>query len=701
MKCFHCGKKYKTKGVQRCPNIPPKTCERCCFEGKASHECNLDCKNAVFPSIKTYPLSSSVIGWTPMGETRGTIEEFLPRIFHFVSCEVLAIDINLANMYISRISCQFVLRGNEKLVSQAYQQEGWKLIHINDTLKEAGKRVDFTPIPSFVIFPSPYSRVIPNTVSLTIDGKTAPIFPNDKVDFVGMPDCYPPLTEKPKPKTEKYSYLLGKATTFYTPLQFGKVYSITLDVEEINFFYMTGFFFPYRFVSVKKLDMSAEKPVNIALKSMRLVKSFRADTFPPKQEYEFLKHTSFDLMPPTPVTPADPLRNQPLIGEFQTGRAVPGGNLPDFLIEDYAVLQTRIRISLPAGKDILTRVQVTKSSLPVRIYDQLQKLPRYRDFLISFDILNFSKIPQELEIVSEINGYTDKAINTIEIPAHGDIKKSARIVFNQCPRLKRGVLEKVVKPIDATLTYKIYRKKLGKRTLYEQNTTTVKLLPKNQMIWVMEDLKSGSKYDLSKMLGAWISPTDSKGSLDKIRGNARKYHPKGVLIGEQGSTSLEEKTLQVKALYDYLNEKSGIGYVNQPFSFGLPGQRILTAEEVVNAKAGNCIDLVVLFASLMEGLGINPLILLLPDHAFLGWGNKYKTTEMGFLECITLGVTNPDTKQKFTFEESFNVAQKNYKEKFLYIGSDDYLPIHSVFVGSERGLIVDLETLREEGILKA
>lgn len=701
MKCIYCRHKYTTKGVKRCPDIPSRTCERCCIEGKTSHSCNLNCKNAIFPFIKTSPLSSSVVGWTPMGETRGTVDEFLPRAFHFVSCEVIQINQRLVDMYTLEISCQFVLRGNEKLISQIYGDEGWKLIHIKDVAKERGQKLDFLPVPSLVIFPGSYARVIPESVNLRIGNVNTPVLLNDRLEFIGLPDCYPPMTEKPKPATEKYSYILGKSTAFYTPFKLKEVYTISFRLEEVNFFYINSFLFPYRFVTVDNLKIEADDPIKVAVKRMRLVKGYKADFFPPKQEYEFLKHTSTSLMPPTPITPADPFRIQPIWGEFQNMKDVPQGQTLSLSIENYAALQTRMQIGVPKGKDILTRVQTTPSPLPVRIYEQLQKLPRYRDFLITFDIINFNKKNQGLEVVSEINGYTDRAISTIEVPAYGNGKKPSRIILNQCPRLKRGVLEKIVRATDATLTYKIFKRQGNKRILYEQNTTTVTLLPKDQMVWVVDDLKSGSRYDLSKMLGAWISPTDNKGLLDKIRGGARKYHPLGVLVGEQGNTTLEEKTLQIKALYDYLNKESGIGYVNQPFYFGIPGQRILTAEQIIKAKAGNCIDLVVLFASLMEGLGINPLILLMPNHAFMGWGNKHKTSEMGFLECTTLGRVNPTSGKKYTFEESFDLATQNYKEKFLYIGEEDYLPLHSVFLGSERGYIVDLEEVRKEGIFKS
>ncbi|PIR08903.1 hypothetical protein COV53_00625, partial [Candidatus Gottesmanbacteria bacterium CG11_big_fil_rev_8_21_14_0_20_37_11] len=90
-----------------------------------------------------------------------------------------------------------------------------------------------------------------------------------------------------------------------------------------------------------------------------------------------------------------------------------------------------------------------------------------------------------------------------------------------------------------------------------------------------------------------------------------------------------------------------------------------------------------------------------PDHAFLGWGNKYKTSEMGFLETTLLGSVNEKTEKKFTFEEASQIGEKKFKEKFLYIGSEDYLPLHSVIYSTNRDCkIVDLSEVRKDGIFR-
>ena len=702
MKCKICNSKYSTKHVKRCSKLPSHVCEKCAIGGKDGHQCDLYCPDARFPEIDTYPLGASVIGLSPTGEIRGTTEEFLPRAFNFVLCTVHKVELVLETLYKLKVSARFTLQGNETLTKTVYGWESWKMQHIRDAVKKLGRSIDFPVVPVFAYYLHSSLRVIESSVNLKLVGRKVLTLINDTTELVGLPDCYPPLTKIPKPANEKYSYFVGKWTMFYAPFLLGATYDLSFEVEAINFFYETGFLFPYRFVKIENLDVSSQCKFVIADTLYRTVRPVRADFFPPAQEYEWVVRKTPGKLYPPKITPADPFRKASLVGSFENQKNIRTNGKPANLhIDDYGTLETMTLFAKPKNMDLHTSVEVSNTPIPVRIYEQMQELPRYRDFLVSFDIINFTDETVEVELTSEIKGYTDKAIDTVNISLHGG-SQSSRILKTQCPKLKRGVLGKIANATTATFYYKIAKKLNSKKTKVEEGTRTVRLLPQDMIVWVMKDPKGAAIYDLSKMLGAWITPSDSKGLLDRIRGQAKKFHPEGILEGEEVNAGLEHKTKQVKALYDYLNSKSGISYVNQPFSydFGIGGQRVLTPERVLSSKGGNCIDLVVLFSSLMEGIGINPLILIMPNHAFLGWGYKHKTTEMGFLECTCLGVINQQTGKRYTFEEASVLAEETFKKNFILIGSENYLPIHSLTFSDKKAFIVDLEDVRREGIFR-
>ena len=85
---------------------------------------------------------------------------------------------------------------------------------------------------------------------------------------------------------------------------------------------------------------------------------------------------------------------------------------------------------------------------------------------------------------------------------------------------------------------------------------------------------------------------------------------------------------QVNAIYDALLQY-GIGYINPPASWdaktiiaqaeGQQAQSIRTPELVLDRKLATCIDTTVLFAAIFEHIGLNPVLFLVPGHAFVGY----------------------------------------------------------------------------------
>lgn len=697
MKCINCQKKFPKKGVQRCLKSDSSLCIKCNLLGLGNHRCDLNCPDSKFPKIKTYPLSSSIIGMNPTGEIKGTIDEFLPRGFSFVVCNVSQIKIHATKLQKMVVSIDFSLHGSDTLPNDLYTSEGWKWQHIQNELKSTNSKEKNIVAPVFCLYLWEGLRVKPETVQLTLSSKERVCIPKQEIDFVGLPDCYPPLTENPKPDDQKYSFFVGKFTCFYSPFVLEENYHLEFEIEAINFFYDLGFLFPYRFVDIQKIDFSADSPIAFPYAGEMIVHPIREDSYPPKQEYEWAKHKAFGSKPMRPwIIPADPFRNIPLMGGSGRQGLIDSG---ENHLSEFDLLLLNFPLAHRKDKKIIVDVEVTESALPVRVYDQMQRLPRFNDKLIKFDIVNFSKEPVDIEVSSEILGYTEEEITNHSLPEIGG-GKSSRIVAYHCPKLKRSVLKTINQAVEATLKYEIYLKKDGARELYERGTETIKILPHDMIIWAVKDIQGAGVYDLTKFIGSWITPNDDDGLLDKIRGEAKEFHPDGVLVGSAGGRELEQITSQVKALYDYLNEKSGISYVNQAFNydFGSGAQRVLLPERVLKAKTGNCIDLTVLFASLMEGMGINPLILLMPGHAFLGWGNKHDKSKMGFLETTTLGSKNPKTGKKTTFKESYEIAKHTFESKFIMGGAKNYIPLYSLTFSEDRYLIVDLEEVRQDGI---
>ena len=97
-------------------------------------------------------------------------------------------------------------------------------------------------------------------------------------------------------------------------------------------------------------------------------------------------------------------------------------------------------------------------------------------------------------------------------------------------------------------------------------------------------------------------------------------------------------------------QKKNITYLVAPASFGR-GQRIRTVDKVLDERLGNCMDMTMLYASLMESIGMHVILILVKGHIFAGvWlKNEFyndpvinngsillKEPQMTFVECTMM-----------------------------------------------------------------
>lgn len=74
---------------------------------------------------------------------------------------------------------------------------------------------------------------------------------------------------------------------------------------------------------------------------------------------------------------------------------------------------------------------------------------------------------------------------------------------------------------------------------------------------------------------------------------------------------------QMAALYEAIKEKS-ISYCVSSADFEDRGQRIRTVDEIMDNRIANCIEFTMLYASCLEAIGLNPLVILNSGHAYVG-----------------------------------------------------------------------------------
>jgi len=98
-----------------------------------------------------------------------------------------------------------------------------------------------------------------------------------------------------------------------------------------------------------------------------------------------------------------------------------------------------------------------------------------------------------------------------------------------------------------------------------------------------------------------------------------------ILTEWTGSASLDEYQScnpdrvrkQMAAIYQAISEQN-ITYSSVPASYEVSGQRVRLVDAVLSQKLGTCLDMALLYATCLEGIGIYSIIVVTKGHAFAG-----------------------------------------------------------------------------------
>lgn len=186
----------------------------------------------------------------------------------------------------------------------------------------------------------------------------------------------------------------------------------------------------------------------------------------------------------------------------------------------------------------------------------------------------------------------------------------------------------VVLTISAQYLYAVTEKTVATVTIsVEKNGDTldsasgsIELLPANQ--WM------GVNY-VPEMLCAYVMPNHPlvMQTVGKAAAFLQQWTGSPTFDGYQSKNPNVVKN-QAAAIYAALQQQQ-IAYIVHQASFETLGQRIRLPGDVLTTKSGTCIDLAVLYASCIEAVGLNPVIIFTNGHAFAGvW-----LEDMNFPNC--------------------------------------------------------------------
>lgn len=293
--------------------------------------------------------------------------------------------------------------------------------------------------------------------------------------------------------------------------------------------------------------------------------------------------------------------------------------------------------------------------------------------LVTFELENHSDRPVRLRVQSYIEGYSARAVETVEIPK----QQSQARAIHQLPTLFPEPVRSVREATRATLHVEVddLDARGAEHQIEEHKTFRLWLLPKTTAILLRIDPSTGERYDMKEYLVCWVTP-NATSVMQCLREAADRTRDKMMVGYQVDAAGVEE---QVRAIYQTIKARK-LTYVNSVLAVGADDlfvQRIRLPRESLEHRSANCIDGAVLYASVMEAASLSPAIVLIPGHAFVAW-RVQRNGAWNFLETTMTGSHEFDRAKEMGSSTVKRLEQQGTSYNILDVANlrgDGYLPL--------------------------
>jgi len=298
---------------------------------------------------------------------------------------------------------------------------------------------------------------------------------------------------------------------------------------------------------------------------------------------------------------------------------------------------SHLTLTLPLPEDPVLAAQETGPVSPLLVQYKLDLPGRGELFpalatsgaqdywpLAIISIANTADKPVLQLISAEIPGWSDRLEQTVIVGPHET--RSLQLTPSLLARAYQ--LHEIQK---ATLELRITDLATG--TIHAQSRPVL-IHSGSELYW-------GKQFANAQVIARWVTPHDP--AVLQLVSDARRFAPGARLGGYSVPTRAAanvkgQVTVQARAVMEALRA-SGFTYVSSIFTFGdftSRAQRIRLPRETLTLDTANCIDVSVAFASAMENLGMNPMIVIVPGHAFTGVKLSPDSSETLYLDLTVL-----------------------------------------------------------------
>ena len=273
-------------------------------------------------------------------------------------------------------------------------------------------------------------------------------------------------------------------------------------------------------------------------------------------------------------------------------------------------------------------------------FASLQKPQERKRGSVAVTVTNSADTSIQNRISVQVVGWSDEEIQDVELGA-GKVG-TYQFAPTFLPRLYRNH-----EIVAATALVTVRR--MGGQLVYR---TTVPLRLRS-----VDDIYWGPNFEYAPFIASWVTPHDPW--VERVLSRAKEFAPGRRLPGYESSTNpaVQERStyIQARAIYRALQSR-GVSYVKSSMTFGKNldiSERVRMPRESLDGIAANCIDGTVMYAALFENLGMEPVVVLVPHHAYVGVRVAPNSVAYLFIETALTG--------RASFDRAVRAAQAGMK----------------------------------------
>ncbi len=244
---------------------------------------------------------------------------------------------------------------------------------------------------------------------------------------------------------------------------------------------------------------------------------------------------------------------------------------------------------------------------------------------VSVTITNSGKENLRQRVAVSVVGWSDEEIQL------SDIAPGAQHTLNFAPSFLPRFYKN--REITAATVHVTFSDLSGTRKL-DEITLPVRLRSGEDIYW-------GGGFKYAQFIASWVTPHDEM--IERVLAEAKAYTPDRRLPGYENWKSAaeqEQETLsEARAIYNAV-KKMGLSYVKSSATLGgnkSMSERVRMPRVTLNRNSGNCIDAAVLYASLFENLGMEPSVVIVPGHAYVGVRVSQGASQFLFIDAALTG----------------------------------------------------------------